>query len=363
MEFRSDDRCTRHRYACIFAQACLVGPLVRWIGRTHRPLWEGLVIGGALVGCSLLQALGHHTAFYIGMRGGWNARCGCITLLHAKLLRTSTAEVRRLGTGYVFSLASTDALRFDGVTTFLWTPPSAAVMLVAVFALLAMEVGFLAAGVGCGVVVLAIGLQLDLGARFKRLRRQASRRTDRRVRLVAELLKGVLAIKASRWEAPFGGVVASLRRDEARSIERAQRLKGVNSAFYFSTTSLAAFATFTIFVLVEDGELTVPTASTGGAGIRAAALRGVVPVGGAGRGDAARGYSEGRSRHGSTPLVPPQVDGRRRPLGPPPRRRQAPRALHVPRARGGRRRRSHGGVPEVPRGPHGRRRPPARPRR
>ena len=39
-----------------------------------------------------------------------------VRVLHAKLLRTSSAEVRRLGTGYVFSLVNSDVMRFDAAS-------------------------------------------------------------------------------------------------------------------------------------------------------------------------------------------------------------------------------------------------------
>ena len=60
------------------AQAALVGPLVEWLARTHRPTYEGVVLGAALALTSLLQGVSHHAAFYVGMRGGWNARMGVV---------------------------------------------------------------------------------------------------------------------------------------------------------------------------------------------------------------------------------------------------------------------------------------------
>jgi len=119
-------------YAAIIAQAALIGPLIDWIA-SDRPLAEGAAVGAALVACSLGQALAHHAAFYVGMRLGWNARLGMTKVLHAKLLATATAEVRRLGSGFVFNLVATDVQRFDAVSTFLWAPPLCALALPAPF--------------------------------------------------------------------------------------------------------------------------------------------------------------------------------------------------------------------------------------
>lgn len=139
-------------YGCLFAQAALVGPLVEWLDESQRPTWEGWALGAALAAVSLLQAasrdraakgrelsfsfarpsfvrsfaagtapgsstqVAHHAAFYVGMRGGWNARVAMIRVVHEALLEVSSAEVRRLGTGYVFSLVNSDVMRFDAAS-------------------------------------------------------------------------------------------------------------------------------------------------------------------------------------------------------------------------------------------------------
>ena len=59
-------------YACVVAQAALVGPLVDWFAASSRPSWEGLCLGLGLVLCSAAQAVAHHWAFYVGMRMGSN---------------------------------------------------------------------------------------------------------------------------------------------------------------------------------------------------------------------------------------------------------------------------------------------------
>ncbi|KAH8055370.1 ATPase [Aureococcus anophagefferens] len=189
-----------------------------------------------------------------------------IRVLHDKLLKASSAEVRRLGAGYVVSLVASDVMRFDAVSTFLWAPVLSVVAVAAVVAMVAAAVGPLAAIAGCFVVLASVAVQIRLGGELKHVRKRAAARTDARVRLVNELLGGVVAVKASCWERPFARVVGGLRKLEAVEIYASQRLKAVNSALFFSTTALAGLATFGVYVfgpnVGRDEGLTVGAAST-----------------------------------------------------------------------------------------------------
>ncbi|KAH8073189.1 ATPase [Aureococcus anophagefferens] len=190
-----------------------------------------------------------------------------IRVLHDKLLKASSAEVRRLGAGYVVSLVASDVMRFDAVSTFLWAPVLSVVAVAAVVAMVAAAVGPLAAIAGCFVVLASVAVQIRLGGELKHVRKRAAARTDARVRLVNELLGGVVAVKASCWERPFARVVGGLRKLEAVEIYASQRLKAVNSALFFSTTALAGLATFGVYYVFgpnvgRDEGLTVGAAST-----------------------------------------------------------------------------------------------------
>ena len=107
-----------------------------------------------------------------------------------------------------------------------------------------------------------MALQLHLGNLLKGLRTLTTAQTDLRVKLTAEVIGGALTIKASAWEQPFLEQVQSLRQKEEALILRSQRLKGVNRAFYFSTTTLAGLATFVVYVYGTGGTLTLGKSAT-----------------------------------------------------------------------------------------------------
>ncbi|KAJ8602522.1 hypothetical protein CTAYLR_001297 [Chrysophaeum taylorii] len=254
---------TSIEYCAIVGQALVLGPFVGWVASGGSDMGVGAAYACGFVALSALQGILHHYAFYVSMRGGWNVRNGMIDTLHSKLLRMSSGEItRRFSAGQVYTLVANDSQRFEMFANFIHAPWLSAIALAVVYAVLWVRVGPRAASAGCGVVVLSVALQLDLALRFKRLRVWAARASDARVRLISELVEGVLAIKVLRWERPFADKVATLRKNEAASILRSQRLKGVNSAFYFATAALASLVTFVVYVYADRGRLTIEKAST-----------------------------------------------------------------------------------------------------
>lgn len=254
---------TACEYATILAQASILGPFVGWIAGGGRQFWVGVGLAGSLIALSALQGVAHHAAFYVSMRGAWNARYGVVDALHNKLLRVSNSQISKIYTaGQIYSLVANDAQRFDQLTSFLHAPWLSVVVLAVVYAMLWRQVGAEAATAGCVVVMVSIAIQLDLGRRFKLLRALTARASDARVRLIAELVAGVLAIKVLHWELPFAIELAKRRRVEAKTILQSQRLKGINQSLYFATTGAASVVTFVVFVYGSGGRLGIARVST-----------------------------------------------------------------------------------------------------
>eukprot|EP00629_Pelagomonadales_sp_RCC1024_P011875 CAMPEP_0119277950 /NCGR_PEP_ID=MMETSP1329-20130426/18195_1 /TAXON_ID=114041 /ORGANISM="Genus nov. species nov., Strain RCC1024" /LENGTH=390 /DNA_ID=CAMNT_0007278445 /DNA_START=144 /DNA_END=1313 /DNA_ORIENTATION=+ len=240
-------------FAAIVTQAALLRPFINWLesgrgGASAGALWGVLI---ALMG--LVNLVSHHFSFYMLMRGGWNARLGLTVLLHAKLLRTRASEVARVSTGYVVSLITNDCQRFDNLLPFLHCPWASSVLLVYAYLLIARIVGYRAAAAGCGVLLASVVIQIRLGFKYKSLRARTAAHTDARVRLISELLRGILSVKAFGWEDPFLESVARARAKEAGTILRAQWCRSVTAGLYFCTTALATFATYATFFYTRRG--------------------------------------------------------------------------------------------------------------
>ena len=101
---------------------------------------------------------------------------------------------------------------------------------------------------------------------FKKLRAKTAKATDGRVRLISELLNGILSVKAFAWEEPCLEAVAAARSKEASTVLRAQWCRSLGGS-----------------LLLDDGHVSLRH------------LRGLLP-------DAAGSKTECRRRHviGST---------------------------------------------------------------
>ena len=110
-----------------------------------------------------------------------------------------------------------------------------------------LEVGFLSAAAGVAIVVLALPLQIYFGKRFARQRRRTAKWTDKRVRKTAELLTGVVSMKANCWEEPSERFVGKLRKNESASIMCSMSMKSFNAVLSFATPYASSMLTFLSF--------------------------------------------------------------------------------------------------------------------
>ena len=157
------------------------------------------------------------------MRIGWNLRLGMTVALQKKLLRTRAAEVSRVSTGFIVSLVTNDCQRFDNLLPFLHAPWVSAILIVVAYFLISNIVGYAASAAGLSVLLVSVAIQARLGFVFKKLRAKTATRTDGRVRLISELLNGILSVKAFAWEEPCLEAVAA-RHDEHLGVVEEQPL-------------------------------------------------------------------------------------------------------------------------------------------
>ena len=197
--------------AAIVGQPLMLRPFVAWLGDSAAALGEGLGLAFGLSVLTVLQALIHHANFYQSMRMGWNLRIGMTGVLHAHLLRVSTAALRGSGSaGHgaadcspppdIAALVSSDCQRFDNALPFLHFGWLAFVALGVVSFLLARIVGAVPMAAGIGVLLITVALQGYFSMRFASVRTQIAKRTDARAKASAEVFNAMLSVKAYGWE-------------------------------------------------------------------------------------------------------------------------------------------------------------------
>ncbi len=111
------------------------------------------------------------------------------------------------------------------------------------------------AGVGCTFVL--IPAMVWSATQFAKYRSRTAAATDQRVRYVSELIDGIASVKSYAWETPFFLLIRKLRAVETKNIASSQFLKAVNQGVMFSTSTVAAFATFAVY-WGNGGTLTIP---------------------------------------------------------------------------------------------------------
>eukprot|EP00056_Hartaetosiga_gracilis_P007440 m.108366 g.108366 ORF g.108366 m.108366 type:complete len:1405 (-) comp12705_c0_seq1:157-4371(-) len=110
-----------------------------------------------------------------------------------------------------------------------------------------------AAIAGLAVFFLMIPIQIYFSKRSGALRRVAIHETDRRVRLMNELLTCIKLIKMYAWEKPFANKIGRIRDKEKRALQTAGYLQSVTISLVPVLPAVASVVTFLIQAYFGDG--------------------------------------------------------------------------------------------------------------
>ncbi|XP_063373668.1 ATP-binding cassette sub-family C member 4-like [Cydia amplana] len=198
----------------------------------------------------------HHNTLFVN-RFSLRVKVAATSLLYRKLLRMSQVSVGEVAAGKLVNLMSNDVARFDFALMFLhqlWViPVQAAVVLY----LLYIAAGW-APFVGLfGVVLIIIPLQAALTKLTAVVRRKTAARTDRRIKLMSEIINGIQVIKMYAWEIPFQAVVKMARSHEVASIKNAMIIRSIFLGFMLFTERTILF--LTVLTLILTGSMITAT--------------------------------------------------------------------------------------------------------
>ncbi|XP_052133191.1 ATP-binding cassette sub-family C member 4-like [Frankliniella occidentalis] len=130
----------------------------------------------------------------------------------------------------------------------LWIDPTLTLIIAY---LLYAQVGW-SAFVGIGAVFIVVPLQSYTGGLSSKFRHRIALRTDKRVRLMDEIVNGVQVIKMYAWEKPFNKLISEARRDEIKELLKVYMVRGVFMTFMMFTTRVALFSTLVTYALSGD---------------------------------------------------------------------------------------------------------------
>ncbi|XP_065887047.1 ATP-binding cassette sub-family C member 4-like isoform X2 [Dysidea avara] len=184
--------------------------------------------------------------FYIGHRIGMMCRIVLTAAIYSKVVKLSQSTISQQSIGRIVNLCSNDVKKFDMAFDFIhewWAVP--------LFIPVVMYLLWRETGPSC-LTALAILLLLPL-LQFVSIRIYAKWRfksakvTDRRVKVMNEIISGMRLIKMYAWEWAFHEYVKGIRKKESRIITQASLINGCNLAIFYTSTGLLSFAIFSTY--------------------------------------------------------------------------------------------------------------------
>eukprot|EP00930_Biecheleria_cincta_P035251 TRINITY_DN24254_c0_g1_i1.p1 TRINITY_DN24254_c0_g1~~TRINITY_DN24254_c0_g1_i1.p1 ORF type:complete len:1145 (-),score=169.55 TRINITY_DN24254_c0_g1_i1:291-3725(-) len=215
------------------------------------------VYAAELTMASLVQAVVHHQLFFVTMTHGLSLRISMTGLLHWKLLQLRDCSVNSKSSADCYNLASNDCQRFDLALPFVQFGWAAIMDILAVAALLVLDVGWIPAASGLAVVLLFTAIMTSLGKYLLRRRQITAGITDKRLKLTSEILSAVMSIKIYCWEQVFAAKVAAIRQQEHTSIFKRQIRVSAISSMYFTVAPISTLVLFLTFI-VQGRKLSLP---------------------------------------------------------------------------------------------------------
>lgn len=215
---------------------------------------NGVGIGYAIA-LFVLQVIGsvfQHQYFFRSMSMGVYARS---TLISAIFERSLSLGGKDRSAGKLLNHASTDCSRIDFASQWGSLALTSPIALGLCLGLLIAQIGP-SALVGFALLVIAIPFQGMLMKAMFRTRKTSMMWTDKRSKLINELLTSIRVVKSFAQESKFLDRLGFIRRKEMMGIRKLLIFRSVNNAVAFSLPTLAAVVSFVLYYNVK-GSLNV----------------------------------------------------------------------------------------------------------
>ncbi|TDL28197.1 ABC transporter [Rickenella mellea] len=212
------------------------------------PVGEGIGLAFALLAMQFVTSFCTHHFFYRSSSTGVLLRGGLITAIYSRSLHLTSRARSTLTNGKLVNHISTDVSRIDFCAGFFHMAWSAPIQLVICLILLLINLGPSALA-GFAFFVFVTPVQTLVMKRLFALRQKSMVWTDKRAKLLQELLGGMKVIKFFAWEVPFLKRISEYRQREISYVRSLLLLRSANNAVAFSLPVLAAVLSFVAYSL------------------------------------------------------------------------------------------------------------------
>ncbi|KAF9484351.1 ABC transporter [Pholiota conissans] len=213
------------------------------LGTPVPSIGEGVGLTFALLVMQIIASLCTHHFFYRSTSTGVLLRGGLITAIYDRSLKLTSRARSTLTNGKLVNHISTDVSRIDFCAGFFhmaWTAP---IQMIICLILLLINLGPSALA-GFGFFILATPAQTYVMKKLFALRRRSMEWTDKRAKLLQELLGGMKVIKFFAWEVPFLARISEYRQKEMKYIRSLLLIRAANNAVAMSMPVLASVLAF-----------------------------------------------------------------------------------------------------------------------
>ncbi|KAL6264110.1 hypothetical protein P5V15_004188 [Pogonomyrmex californicus] len=208
---------------------------------------EAYLYASAMIFLGILVILiTHHSTLGL-MEIGMRVRIACSSLIYRKILRLSNFSTT--SSGQIVNLLSNDMSKFEQLFVplhYIWILPIQGCI---ISFLIWRSVGIASLAGVFLIIIQTIPLQGYIGKWISKLRLKIAIRTDERVHLMSEIIKGVQVIKMYTWEKPFEELVNRARKYEIDILTIISYLRGFTLATFIFTERTTLYFTIMAYVL------------------------------------------------------------------------------------------------------------------
>ena len=185
--------------------------------------------------------IGSYLVFSLAMQ----IRTICISALFKKVLCLQQTGIHKVSLGHVINLVSNDVYKFDiGILywNYIWIAPILTLLSSTILLIYLGPIGL----ISVFILLAHVPLQMILGVIFGHFRYLQALTADKRIRLMDQVIRGMLVIKFYVWETPFIRNIGRIRRLESVYANLSGYTQSMNLTFYNTSFFIALFITYCI---------------------------------------------------------------------------------------------------------------------
>lgn len=245
-------------YGPVLVLSQLVSYFEGSIDLTPLQLW---LLAAIMFFCPVLSSLFGNYSNLVLIHISIEFRNALVNMIFRKSLRLSPAYRQQQSTGKIINMFSNDTKQVQNFLNFANNVAIAPLQIIVTLYLIYREVG-VATFAGLGYMIIIAPLNSIVFGYLSKIRLKKVAETDKRVKLMNEILSGIRVIKYYAWETAFKKKVEEVRAEEVKYLQRISYVVAIGfSILIFSTPIVLPIIIFFTYVQLGN-QLDAATAFT-----------------------------------------------------------------------------------------------------